>query len=205
MNNDNKKKRLILIDCGHGNVYCGNYQTPGKRSPVWADGSQLFEGELNRAVGLRLTEYLVKWDIPYAFIMDWNSDTTLRSRKVRANKYAKAYNCFLLSIHSNAGGGKGFEAFTWPGTTDSDFFADIIYEEFIKEFPDVRLRSDWSDGDYDKEERFYILGSKPPAVLVEAFFMDNEEEYRKYLSTSQGRDRIARAYAMAIKEIYQRL
>ena len=32
----------ILLDNGHG------YDTPGKRSPIWPDGSQLFEWEFNR-------------------------------------------------------------------------------------------------------------------------------------------------------------
>ena len=39
---------IVLLDNGHGGIINGEYQTPGKRSPVWADGSQLFEGEFNR-------------------------------------------------------------------------------------------------------------------------------------------------------------
>ena len=34
----------ILLDNGHG------YDTPGKRSPIWPDGSQLFEWEFNRDI-----------------------------------------------------------------------------------------------------------------------------------------------------------
>ena len=38
---------LWILDNGHGGMIDGVYQTPGKRSPVWPDGTQLFEGEFN--------------------------------------------------------------------------------------------------------------------------------------------------------------
>ena len=41
---------IVLLDNGHGGIINGTYQTPGKRSPIWNDGSQLFEGEFNRAI-----------------------------------------------------------------------------------------------------------------------------------------------------------
>ena len=43
----------ILLDNGHG------YDTPGKRSPIWPDGSQLFEWEFNRDIVSRI-EILLK-------------------------------------------------------------------------------------------------------------------------------------------------
>jgi N-acetylmuramoyl-L-alanine amidase len=45
---------LWLFDNGHGGVIDGKYQTAGKRSPVWEDGSQLLEGVFNRAIVKRL-------------------------------------------------------------------------------------------------------------------------------------------------------
>ena len=38
----------ILIDNGHGE------NTPGKRSPKWADGSQLFEWKYTREIARRV-------------------------------------------------------------------------------------------------------------------------------------------------------
>ena len=43
-----------ILDNGHGGIIDGEYQTPGKRSPKWEDGTQLFEGEFNRAVVKRI-------------------------------------------------------------------------------------------------------------------------------------------------------
>ena len=54
--------------------------------------------------------------------------------------------------------------------------------EFKNEFPNRRLRTDFSDGDLDKERRFYVLTkTKMPAILTESFFMDNLDEFKKHL------------------------
>ncbi|MCG9704983.1 hypothetical protein [Photobacterium damselae] len=42
------KQPLFILDAGHGGIINGQYQTAGKRSPIWSDGSQLFEGEFKR-------------------------------------------------------------------------------------------------------------------------------------------------------------
>ena len=49
-----KSNYLWILDNGHGGIIDGVYQTPGKRSPLWPDGTQLFEGEFNRAIVNRL-------------------------------------------------------------------------------------------------------------------------------------------------------
>ena len=44
-------KPIVILDNGHGE------ETAGKRSPVWGDGSQLFEWEFNRDIGRLGTRY----------------------------------------------------------------------------------------------------------------------------------------------------
>ena len=44
---ESSSKYLWLFDNGHGGIIDGVYQTAGKRSPKWEDGTQLFEGEFN--------------------------------------------------------------------------------------------------------------------------------------------------------------
>ena len=34
-----KMNTTILLDAGHGSIINGHYQTAGKRSPIWEDGS----------------------------------------------------------------------------------------------------------------------------------------------------------------------
>jgi N-acetylmuramoyl-L-alanine amidase len=189
---------IVLLDNGHGGLINNIYQTRGKRSPVWNDGSQLFEGEFNRSIVARIIESLTALKIPYINIAPEIRDVTLSTRIKRANKI-KDKACFYLSIHSNAGGGNGFEVFTSPGETTSDKIATLFGEEYKKTFPQKRLRTDYSDGDLDKEASFAVIKkTRMPAVLTENFFMDNEEECKDILMTKQGRDYIAEFHVNAI-------
>ncbi len=189
---------IVLLDNGHGGLINGEYQTAGKRSPVWDDGSQLFEGEFNRAIISGIVQALTQQQIPYVVITPEYKDISLETRVKRANKY-KTESCFFLSVHSNAGGGRGFEVFTSPGQTTSDSIATLFGEEFQKTFPDRRLRADYSDADLDKERRFYVLSKTAmPAVLTENFFMDNEDECRNILMTAAGRQKIVDFHVNAI-------
>jgi len=189
---------IILLDAGHGGIINGVYQTAGKRSPIWSDGSQLYEGEFNRWVVNGLSEKLSLQGIPYVLICPEQRDVSLKARVNRANAYANQ-PCIYVSVHSNAGGGSGFEVFTSEGKTESDLIANFFAEEFRNEFPDSRLRADLSDGDYDKDRNFYVLkNTKMPAVLTENFFMDNEDECRRILLTSWGRAKIVDFHEKAI-------
>ena len=195
-------KYLWLLDNGHGGIIDGLYQTEGKRSPKWDDGSILYEGEFNRSIVNRLTERLTADRINYVNIAPELEDISLNERVKRANSYHKQSKCIYVSIHANAGGGKGYEVYTAPGQTKSDKVATVFYAEFKSEFPDVKMRSDMLDGDVDKEANFYVLkNTKMPAILTENFFMDNEKECRECLMSPEGRDRIATAHYTAITKI----
>lgn len=192
-------KPIVLLDNGHGK------ETAGKRSPVWSDGSQLFEWEFNRDIVCRIVEKLQADGIPYRVLVPEENDVSLTERAKRANEYAKGFNgkAYVLSIHANAGGGTGWEVYTSPGQTPSDAIATVFFEEAGREFvPDGwRMRSDYSDGDPDKEAQFYILTKTTcPAVLTENFFMDTEKDCR-FIMSEDGRERIANMHVAAIKRV----
>ena len=96
-------KPIVLLDNGHGK------DTAGKRSPVWADGSQLFEYEFNRDIVRRIAEKLDLYGIPYRILVPEENDISLSERVKRANQIAKDNDgkVYVLSIHANAGGGTG--------------------------------------------------------------------------------------------------
>jgi len=191
---------IVLLDNGHGGLINGQYITPGKRKD-WGDNGVIYEGEFNRAIVNGLIEKLTFLKIPYVNIAPEYRDVRLSTRVNRANKYP-ANQCFYLSVHSNAGGGHGCEFFTSPGVTKSDAIATIFGEEYKKEFPDRRLRTDYSDGDLDKERRFYVLTrTRMPAVLTENFFMDNLEEFQNILNTKSGREQIINYHLNAILRV----
>lgn len=195
---------IVLLDNGHGGLINGKYQTPGKRKD-WGNNGIIYEGEFNRAIVNGIIQELTRLKIPYVNISPEYWDVRLETRVKRANKYSP-HNCFYLSIHSNAGGGHGSEIYTSPGNTKSDAIATIFGKEFKKEFPNRKLRTDYSDGDLDKERRFYVLTkTKMPALLTENFFMDNFDEFKSILNTSEGRHKIINWHVKAIQKVNNEL
>lgn len=194
-----KQKLIPILDNGHGQ------ETPGKRSPVWKDGTQLFEYEFNRDIVKRIVQKLKCAGIEHKILVPELTDVTLGERCRRANKMHKdsGNKCFLISVHANAGGGTGFEVFTSVGTTKADAMATIMFKEMEKEFDGWKMRADYSDGDPDKESQFYILkNTNCPAMLTENFFMDTEKDCRLIMSDC-GRERIAEAHFKAILKIIE--
>lgn len=184
----------IILDNGHGK------DTPGKRSPKWSDNKQLFEWEFNRDIVKRISAKLQNAGIIPVVLVPEEIDIPLSQRVNRVNKISKdnGGNAILISIHGNAGGGTGWECFTSVGETKSDKYATILCDEFKKEFPELKMRFDYSDNDPDKESQFYILkNTSCPAVLTENFFMDTEKDCRLMMS-DMGRERIATAHVRAI-------
>ncbi|MFT4849485.1 MAG: N-acetylmuramoyl-L-alanine amidase [Sediminicola sp.] len=195
---------IVLLDNGHGGLINSEYQTAGKRKD-WGNGTIIYEGEFNRAIVNGIIEKLTVLKIAYVNIAPEYWDVRLETRVKRANKYPPS-KCFYLSIHSNAGGGIGSEIFTSPGNTKSDEVATIFGNEYQREFPRRRLRTDFSDGDLDKEKRFYVLTkTKMPAILTESFFMDNREEFDNILMTSEGRSKIVNYHVEAILKVQNQL
>lgn len=100
----------------------------------------------------------------------------------------------LVSIHVDAAGSdgqwhnaSGWSCYTSPGQTRGDELATCLYHAAEKYLAGRKIRTDYSDGDPDKEAGFFILNhTKCPAALVECGFMDNRAEL-EYLQSPEGR------------------
>lgn len=172
---------IPILDNGHGGMIAGNYQTPGKRSPNWECGV-LFEGMFNRWFVNRLIEKMDRAGLKYYHVSPELTDVSLEMRVRRANDIFKTQkNVYYLSIHANAGGGKGIEGFTSPGQTGSDPIGEKFLDQIEKDFKGIQsMRFDCSDGDRDKEAKFYVLTqTNCPAFLLECGFMDQKDDYLK--------------------------
>jgi N-acetylmuramoyl-L-alanine amidase len=190
----------ILLDNGHGN------NTPGKRSPDGLFRECYFTREIAAEIACKLRKegYDAELLVPELY------DIKLLERVHRANVKCQTYgasNVLLVSIHCNAAGsgkewmnGRGWEAWTSAGQTEGDKLAECLYESALETFaPGTKIRSDWGDGDYDKENQFTILSKTLcPAVLTENFFMDNKEDV-DYLLSDEGKDAIVRCHVEGIK------
>ena len=158
-------------------MHAGRYLTPGKRWPEREHvlGQTFFEGMWNRWVVNRLIERLDRLGIPYVQTSPGPDDCPIFERALFANLvYREHPGAWLLSVHANAGGGRGPEIFTSPGDTAADPIATTVMDHVSAVCGIGSVRSDWSDGDVDKETRFAILtDTECPAVLLEVGFMDD--------------------------------
>ena len=188
----------ILLDAGHG------IDTAGKRSPDGALREYLFNREI-----AELTYALLKqcgFDVDY--VVTETNDIPLKTRVRRVNEVCNQHgagNVLLLSIHANAAGNgswmnaQGWCCYTTKGVTKSDKVAECLYTAFEQEFQDRKFRKDISDGDKDWEEDFYIIkNSLCPAVLLENFFYDNQEECQ-WMMREDTKARIAKAIVQGVK------
>ena len=190
----------ILIDNGHG------IQTKGKRSP---DGKFL-EYAYTREIARQVVTELKNKGYDAELLVPEEDDIPLSERVRRTNAHCQAFgktNVILISIHVNAAGdgskwmnATGWSCYTCKGQTESDRLATCLYDAAIKNFPDKRIRTDFSDADSDWEEGFYILRkSLCPAVLTENFFMDKLSD-RDYLQSEVGKQAIVDTHVEGIAE-----
>lgn len=201
---------IWIFDNGHGGIIDGVYQTSGKRSPKWDDGTQLFEGEFNRAIVKRLMTLCDDAGISCVDLVDTEIDKSLRWRTDKANDLQREQNqkdgkkCIYVSIHANGfsqESAHGWGVYTSKGETKSDMIATVLFNKAKREFPNHKMRIDRSDGDVDKEANFWVLRkSIMSAILSENFFMTNYDESQLLLS-EDGRDRIAKIHFEMIQEV----
>lgn len=187
----------ILIDNGHG------LDTPGKCSP----DKKYFEWAWAREIAQMICDELTNRGYDAQRIVPEKEDIDLPERARRVNEICGKVgtgNVILVSIHSNASGNgqwmaaRGWSAFTSKGKTKADELATAIYKEAEKNFIGHKIRTDYSDGDPDWEEGFYILRkTKCPAVLTENFFHDNREDVA-YITSAEGKRAIVRTHVDGI-------
>jgi len=202
---------LVLLDSGHGGIINGQYTTPGKRSPIYEYGKQLFEGVYNRSIVKLIREKLITLGISGLEIINVASgdlDSPLGVRVNTANREWDRLNrpaAIYISIHGDAAGdginwhaASGISVYTSKGQTKSDVFASILIDKLDDIVTGVKWRTDETDQDKDKEENFYVLkNTNMPAVLSENGFMTNYAECKRML-TLDWQKTIANAHVNAI-------
>lgn len=188
----------ILLDNGHGE------NIPGKRSPDGKLREYLYAREITEAIERELK--LRGYDAER--IVHENVDVPLAERARRVNELCGRLgtsNVILISIHCNAAGNgsewmqaRGWAAYTSKGKTKADKLAECLYNAASCHLTGQKLRKDYSDGDSDWEESFYILRkTKCPAVLTENFFQDNKDDV-DYMLSSDGKQNIINTHVNGI-------
>ncbi|WLR54825.1 N-acetylmuramoyl-L-alanine amidase [Mesobacillus subterraneus] len=176
-------------DFGHGkNTYPPSKGVPG-----------LPEFEFNSAVG-RETKRLLEGIMTTYEAQPFNgNDVPLRTRTNFYNaRYARNKKAIGISDHANANGKKsvrGFGVFYWHSSSEAKKLAQIILDEYKKEFPDREKYPIWGDGLFASEpgewtDLHMCRETKGIFVLVEWEFMTNPESY-KLLKSDDYRKRCA--------------
>ncbi|RMG31732.1 MAG: N-acetylmuramoyl-L-alanine amidase [Bacteroidetes bacterium] len=195
-------KFLWCLDNGHGRLQAG------KRSPVWADGTQLEEWKFNREIVQRIIKRLDKLGIQYFNVVPEDDvDSFLAERVARANGKDSPLGLpkLYLSIHANASvpEAKGVETWYYASSDTSKRLASAFQRHLMQALGQETYH--WKDRGIrtfvPAEKNFYVLRkTSMPAVLTENGFYTNEEECRQLLDP-RVQDLIADAHVAAMVEI----
>jgi N-acetylmuramoyl-L-alanine amidase len=206
-----------LLDPGHGGIIDGTYQTAGKRSPGFPDGSVLYEGEFNRDVVQRIMKLASGWApgrhrthyqlhaIDAINLVDTEEDMPLRERVNSANSLHRTKrNCIYVSVHANAfGNGQEFNQAKGVCTfhhyrSQSGARLGESLQRWLGELTPFRDRGVRSN---DTWANFYVLRkTHMPAVLSENGFMTNFDDATA-LMDPEVRQAVANAHFAMMQEI----
>ena len=190
----------VVIDPGHA----GRNIDPGAVNKI----SGLQEADTTLMLSKLLENYLSETGYEVKMTRnDWEEGETddLSYRTALANSWGAD---IFISLHCNSAeneNAKGYEIWTSPGDTLGDRLATCIYGEITDEFPNMTGRADYSDGDPDKESRFFVLiHTEAPACLIETAFISNAED-ALLLADVAWQERYARAIARGVNNYFSSL
>jgi len=195
---------LVILDNGHGGLVKGRPQTRERRSKIFPNGKQLFEGEFNRGIVNGIIQELSLMNIPYINISHELEQISISERVARANDDFQLKS-FLVSVHSNTNPGvpgNGCEFLIHPNSTLGPQIANIFAEEFQSTFPNKQLRLGDNQEKYKKRSNLGLLRStRMPAIITENFFFNNDDETQNILMTREGRWKIIDYHVSAIVRV----
>lgn len=185
----------VLIDNGHGE------NTQGKRSP---DG-RLMEWAYSREIANMVVSGLQKRGIDAERIVKEDTDVPLSERCRRANAIYKetGKKAILIAIHCNAAGSgaswmnaRGWSVFVSNNASaSSKKLATSLCE--VAESMKLQVRRPAPKQPYWEQNLAICRDTNCPAVLVENFFQDNEDDV-DFLLSREGKDAVARIHIEGI-------
>ena len=171
----------VFISAGHGG------SDPG------AVANNTKEKDLNLSIALACRDVLVRHGIEVKMSRTKDENDPLSDEIKECNAYAPD---LAVSIHNNAGGGDGAEAFYHYGGGKSKTLAENILAEIVKVGQNSRgakIRKNSNGKDYYG----FIRETSCPAVIVECAFVDNASDLQ-ILSTEGKRKTVGEAIAKGV-------
>lgn len=171
----------VFISAGHG----------GSDPGAVANGVK--EKDLNLSIALACRDELKRHGVEVKMSRAKDENDPLSEEIKECNAYAPD---LAVSIHNNAGGGDGAEAFYHYGGGKSKTLAENILAEIVKVGQNSRgakVRKNSQGKDYYG----FIRETSAPAVIVECAFVDNATDL-KILASENDRQKVGRAIAKGV-------
>lgn len=152
--------KKVFVSAGHG----------GSDPGATANGHK--EKALNLMIALACRDELVRHGVNVLMSRETDANDPVSDEVKECNKYSPD---LAVSIHNNAGGGDGAEAFYHHGGGLSKTAAQQILGEIEKLGQNSRgakIRKNASGNDY----YYFIRETSAPAVIVECAFVDNKAD-----------------------------
>lgn len=156
--------KRVAISVGHSILKNGNCTS--------ADG-YVNEYQYNKKLAPLVKKYLE--------IAGWEADVIrCPEKKFSAASEEKSYKLprinkkdydLAVELHLNASNGKGYGAEVYYKTSSGKTYAKRVQKKLATLFRDR--------GAKQINNLYFLNGTKPPAILVESFFCDNKDDYKK--------------------------
>jgi N-acetylmuramoyl-L-alanine amidase len=175
----------IFIDPGHGG------SDPG------AVGNGLKEKDLTLAISKKIRDKLANYEgVQVKLSRESDTSLSLKQRTDMVNAWGADY---LISVHINAGGGTGFESYTYNasynGKQETNRKRSILHAEIMRQLNGVRDRG-------MKEANLHMVReSKMESVLTENLFIDNVND-ATLLKQDNFLDKIAQGHVNGLAVIF---
>lgn len=158
--------KKIVIDPGHGG------EDPG------ATGNGLKEKDLNFELSKMVAVKLAVYEVNVIMTRTADVELGLYERCEIANDASADYFC---SIHTNAGGGTGFESFVYTGAGEhTENIRGILHDKVAVYYK----RSGFVDRGKKQANYVVLRETDMPAVLLENLFIDNQKDTTKLRDVS---------------------
>ncbi len=170
--------KLIVLDAGHG----------GKDPGAVANG--LREKDLTLVISRKVGQLLEAAGANIKYTRNCDIFVELSDRAKFANSLRADY---FLSIHINAGGGTGFESYTYGSDAATAAYRNVIHQKVAAVF----IAAGLPDRGQKQANLAVLRETNMPAVLLELGFIDSARD-AKLLKDASFLDKIAKAIADGI-------
>ena len=181
---EEKKMPKVFLGVGHGGLDCG------------AVANGLREADINLNIALACKDVLKEHGVEVLLSRYTDENDPAEEEVKECNNYNPD---IAIDIHTNAGGGDGFEVYHHSGGHNSKRLAELLEVEArtLNNSRGLKTKLNNTGKDYYA----FIRDTNPPAIIVECAFIDNKQDV-KVIDTVEEQKAFGVAYAKGILKYF---